>query len=70
MVIVIKPSDEFFEILIESLGNVEKRHCFKITSKVLKRQNSIFDEQWVYSLADLSENCSFVVQDEVQGYLL
>lgn len=69
MVTIIKPREEYFEVLVAKLENLKMHHFIsKAQGKFMKdkKQTLAVDECLV--LADFSENYSFVVQDEVQGH--
>lgn len=66
---LIKPRDEFFELLIEKLTALKKHHYVsKIQSKYLKERKENLGEREAIVLADFAENYTFVVQDEAQGH--
>lgn len=54
MMTVIKPRDEYFEILIESLDNVKKHHFVTKSQARFLNDKNFFGEQCIYSLSDFS----------------
>lgn len=69
MVTVIKPREEFFEVLVAKLENLKMHHFIaKAQSKFMKDKKQTLAVDECLILADFSENYSFVVQDEVQGH--
>lgn len=69
MVTIIKPQEEFIEMLIAKLENLKMHHFIsKSQGKFMKDKKQILAVNECIVLADFSENYSFVVQDEVQGH--
>ena len=69
MVTIIKPQEEFIEMLIAKLENLKMHHFIsKSQGKFMKDKKQTLAVNECIVLADFSENYSSVVQDEVQGH--
>lgn len=69
MVTMVKPRDEFVETFVQGLYNLKFHHYVsKVQGRVLKeKKENLLDTECIV-LADFSENYTFIVQDEIQGY--
>ena len=63
------PTDEFVELVATKFDNLTAHSYIAISqAQYLKTRKESIDDQTAIVLGDFSENFSFVVQDEVQGY--
>jgi hypothetical protein len=66
---VIQQSDRFIESLVSKVSELTHHHCTaKQQARYLKESTESLQSDQCIILADVSENCSFILQDAIQGF--